>query len=141
MDLKCLAVDSNLDIASVYVQEWALRGIKMERVDTMTEAIQKLLHDNYVFVGINGDATDFLPLLKIMRSVTHTPILIATGHFTTEKEVAALSNGADLYARWHESATDNVTSVLAHIDRKANRLEIRHRILVYRDLLISPTNL
>ena len=42
MSLKCLAVDSDLDIAGSYVKEWAGRGVKMIRVDDMTEAIREL---------------------------------------------------------------------------------------------------
>jgi len=82
----------------------------MERVDNMTEGIEKLLLNEYLYVGINSDAVDFMPLLRTMRSVTHTPLLIVTGNFKTEDEVAALERGADLYARWHQTTEGSLGS-------------------------------
>ena len=110
----------------------------MECADSMTEAIKKLLTNEYICVGINADAIDFMPLLSTMRSVTNIPILIATGNFSTEKEVAALNSGADLYARWHESPEDNVSSVLSHIARKTARNATPRKIIAYRNLIIAP---
>lgn len=136
-----MAIDSDIDNADYYVTEWAERGVSMDRVDNMTEGIEKLLSDKYIFVGINGDAVDFMPLLNTMRSVTYTPIMIVTGDFTTEKEIAALDSGADLYARWHNSPEGNVSSVLAHITRLAVRSQMPppdSKIIVYKKLLIAP---
>jgi len=138
MTIKCLAVDSDFDIASCYVMEWANRGVSMDCAGNMTDAIQKLQNNKYIFVGINGDAIDFMPLLSTMRSTTNTPIMIATSSFTTEKEIAALGSGADLYARWHKSPKDNVSSVFAHISRKAERKDDMYKVLIYNDLLVSP---
>jgi len=121
MDKKCLAVDSNIENANVYVLEWSEHNVKMDRADNMAEAIQYLLSDEYIFVGINGDSVDFMPLLSKMRSITDTPIMIVTSDFTTENEIAALENGADLFARWHKNPNDNVTSVLAHVAQISER--------------------
>ena len=138
---KCLAVDSDIQNADLYVLEWAAHNIKMDRTDSMTEAIKYLLTNDYIFVGINGDAVDFMPLLSTMRSVTNTPIMIATGSFTTEMEIAALDNGADLFARWHDSPCNNVESVLAHISRVVRRSQMPRpdsKVMVYQKLLIAP---
>ena len=140
--MKCLAVDSDFDIASSYVKEWAKRGIKMDCANDMSEAIYKLQSfkpNEYIFVGINGDAIDYLPLLSTMRSITNTPIMIATSHFTTEKEIEALSNGADLYARWHNSPEDNVSSVLAHIARITKRNDVVDNVLIHNNIILAPS--
>lgn len=137
MSLKCLAVDSNLNIAISYIKEWAERSITMERVDTMTEAIQKLMHNDYIFVGINGDATDFLPFLKIMRNTTNIPIMIATSNFTADMQVAAIKNGADLYAPWHDTPAGNVSSVLVQIERITNERKATQQFLFHGGLLMS----
>ena len=139
MTLKCLAVDSDCNIASTYVIEWKKRGISMDCADNMTEAIHMLQSNDYIFVGINGDAIDFMPLLNTMRSVTNTPILIVTSVFTTEKEIEALKNGADLYTRWHDSPENNVSSVLAHIARLTTRDAAPCNVLIYGKLLVSPS--
>ena len=96
MNMKYLSVDRDAEFNDAHVVIWAERGFGCDRVETMTAAIQKLMENEYIVVGINSDNIDFMPLLKTMRSVTITPILIATGSFTTEQEVAALENGADL---------------------------------------------
>ena len=139
--MKCLAVDSDFDIASSYVKEWAKRNVVMDCANDMSEAISKLQSfkpNEYIFVGINGDAIDYLPLLKVMRSITNTPILIATSNFTTEKEIEAMANGADLFARWHNTPEDNVSSVLAHIARKTKRDDVIENVLIYKNLIIAP---
>jgi DNA-binding response OmpR family regulator len=138
-NLKYLSVDSNIQLADSEALVWALRGIGMERVDTMTEAIQKLMENEYLYIGINGDAVDYMPLLSTMRRVTATPILIVTGQFTTDAEVAALDNGADLYARWHLSTEDNIASVLAHVAKETSRVKTRkHKlsIIICGNLLV-----
>ncbi len=61
--IKYLAVDSDVDLANYEACEWAKHGIGMERVDNMTAAIQKLKTGEYLYVGINDDAVDFMPLL------------------------------------------------------------------------------
>ena len=140
MQVKCLAVDSDFDTASKYVLEWEKRGVSMDCGNNMTDAIKMLQSgNNYIFVGINADVTDFMPLLSTMRSITNIPILIVTSNFTTEKEIAALEEGADLYARWHNSPEDNVSSVMAHISRKTTRNTAIQDVLVYNNLLVAPT--
>ena len=139
MDVKCLAIDSDFDTSSKYVLEWERRGVSMDCTKNMTDAIKMLKSGNdYIFIGINADVIDFMPLLSTMRSMTNTPILIATSNFTTEKEIAALEEGADLFARWHSSPEDNVSSVLAHIMRKTTRNAATQNVLVYKNLLAAP---
>jgi len=77
MSLKYLAVDSDIELAESEAVGWAKRGIVMNRVDNMTDGIKMLMTDEYLYVGINDDAVDFMPLLRTMRSITSTPILIA----------------------------------------------------------------
>ena len=118
---KCLAVDSDIENAKLFVFEWAEHNIKMDRSADMTEAMEYLSSNDYIFVGINGDTVDFMPLLKEMRSMTDTPILIIAQDFTTEAEIATLENGADLCIRLENKLSGNVTPVLAHITRISER--------------------
>ena len=143
MSIKYLAVDSNVELANIYSELWAERGIIVDRVDNMTEGIQKLLHNEYLFIGINSDAVDFLPMLKTMRSITNSPILIATGNYTMEMDVASLENGADLFGRWQENYEGNIVSVLAHINRLSERIKkqkISTEIITHGDILIIKDN-
>ena len=113
----------------------------MKRVDNMTEGIEKLLSNEYLFVGINSDTVDFLPLLRSMRSITHIPILITTNNVTTENEVAALDSGADLYTCWHKTTKENIASILAHITRiyeQRKSVSSPSNVIVKKNLLIAP---
>jgi len=118
---KCLAVDSDIENAKLFVFEWAEHNIKMDRSADMTEAIQYLSSNDYIFVGINGDTLDYMPLLKEMRSMTDTPILIIASDFTAETENAALENGADLCVRLENKLSDKVTPILAQITQISER--------------------
>ena len=118
---KCLAVDSDIENTNLYVFEWAGNNIKMDRTDNMAEAMQYLSSSDYLFVGINGNTVDYMPLLKKMRNMTDTLIMIVTSDFTTEAESAALENGADLYARWQNNPNGNVTTTLARITQISER--------------------
>jgi two-component system OmpR family response regulator len=144
MGIKYLAVDSDKELAYSEAAAWAERGIEMDIVDTMTEGIAKLMANSYLYVGINSDAVDFMPLLSTMRSVTNTPILIATTKFTTQAEVDALNNGADLFASFQKdvdgniSPEGNIASVLAHITRMSERNAPPCKVLVYNNLLVAP---
>jgi two-component system response regulator VanR len=144
MDLKYLAVDSNIELAYSEAEAWKTeRGIGMDRVDTMTEAINMLMSNDYLYIGVNGDVTDFMPLLRTMRSVTNTPILIATTNFTTDMEVAALNDGADLFASYHKNSAGNIASVLAHIAKIIERSKMprpKTDVKIFRDLLIAPSS-
>ncbi len=121
-------MDSDVKLASVYADAWALRGIETVRTDNMTEAIHKLsFSDKYLYVGINGDAVDFMPMLRTMRLATGLPIFIVSSDFTTRTEVAALTGGADLYGRWHQSVEGNISSVMAHITLITNRAKMKKR--------------
>ena len=139
--MKYLAVDGDIELAHSEAAAWAKLDIAMDLAVNMTQGIEKLLENNYLYVGINSDTVDFLPLLKIMRSVTSIPIFIITANFTTEMEVAALERGADLFARRHKNSEGNIASVLAHITRLNERSKNPcppSNIIIYNNLLIAP---
>ena len=143
MEKKYLNVDSDVDIVDTHAAIWAEEHeVGVDRVDNMTEAIKKLLeNDKYICVAINSDTVDFMPLLRTMRNtVPFMPILIVTGDFTTEKEIAALKNGADLYTRWHNTPNGNIDSVLAHIERITERRSSPQKVMIYKNLLVAPEN-
>ena len=142
MSLKYINVDKDVDIANAHADVWKDLGIRLQRFDDMTETIQELLtNTEYLCITINSDTVDFMPLLSTMRSLTNIPILIATDSFTTQKEVAALENGADLYTPWHEKPEDNMASVMAHVTQLSERSKMPRpstKVMVYKGLLIAP---
>ena len=138
MNLKYLAIDSDIRLAESEAEGWAERGIGMERADNMAQGIEMLASEKYLYIGINDDAVDFLPLLRTMRSATNIPILIATSNFCAKKDIAALRDGADVFAPFHKTNDGNIDSVLAHIFRINDKIEPARKNFIFHDLLISP---
>ena len=73
-----ISIEKNIECFEQYRLLWAALGFNGIRANTITEGIQKLMTGEYLYVGINSDAVDFMPLLRTMRSVTNTPIFIVT---------------------------------------------------------------
>jgi DNA-binding response OmpR family regulator len=139
MGIKILGIDRDINRINTHAAIFAERNIGTDRVDTMSEGVVLLLSNKYLFIAINSDTVDFMPMLGSMRSMTNTPIMVMTGSFTTEKEVAALEHGADLYARWHETPEGNIASVMAHIGRTAKRGKEKKsppRVIICGNMLI-----
>ncbi len=139
MSLKYLIVNSDIEVSDYEAVPWINKGFAMDRVDDMAGAINKLLTNEYFYVGINSDVVDYMPLLELMRGTTHIPILIVTGCFTTEVEVAAMKYGADLFARWHKTPKGNMDSVLAHVAKISERKAVSRRLLMHNGVLLSPS--
>jgi DNA-binding response OmpR family regulator len=135
-----LAIDSDIELANSEAVAWAKHGIEMDRVDNMVEAIQRLMYnDDYIYIGINSDAVDCMPLLNMMASITNTPILIATSTFTMEKQAAAMDKGADLYGPYGETK-DNASVVLAAVNQINSRAKQRKNssgIIVHGDIIVN----
>lgn len=138
MSDRYLLVEKNAELAAYQATAWEPRGMMMERADSMLEGIKRLEADVYLFVGINDDNVDFMPMLSTMRGITDTPIFIGTRRFTTQAEVDALGNGANLYARWHKTPADNMASVLAHLSNISVRKKPPISVFVHSDILLSP---
>jgi DNA-binding response OmpR family regulator len=143
MSSKYLAIDKNVKFALSESAVWAQRDIGIDRVDDMNEGIQKLMNDEYLYVGINSDIINFMPLLNTMRSMTKTPIMIATSSFTVENRDAAVSSGADLYGPFNKTTEGNISSVLIHIDYliMRNKMTLLEAAIMYdNNLLILPSS-
>jgi len=76
---------------------WIKCGITLVQAYSMQEAIERLTHEKFVTVGINGDNVNYLSQLRIMRDITKLPIHILTSNYTYEKECEALALGANVY--------------------------------------------
>jgi DNA-binding response OmpR family regulator len=141
MKIKYLAVDSDIALAESEAAGWAEHGIGMVRVDSMTEAIQRLMiNDDYLYIGINGNVVDFLPTLKTMSSVTDVPILVADTNFTPEKQSEAINNGAVFYGQLHETPEKNISVVTSFVNMLNERTNIKREapnVFIYEHILID----
>ena len=89
---RVLIVISNLTLHEKYAPIWALHEITTFRVDSMHEAIKRLIHgDVFLFIVINADATyNLFQLLKFMRDATDLPIFIFTNKYSVTKKLEAI---------------------------------------------------
>lgn len=119
---------------------WALRGVDIVRVATMQAAIEKLSRTDYLFVVINADCIEYMPMLKVMREMASIPIVVITSQFSIYEEVEALWNGADAYVPYQQTAEENVMRALAFLHRHSewSKQKKHVRIQVYYDLMVFP---
>ena len=137
-----LAVAKDIDVHKKAVAEWAKYGISVQRVETMHDAIKQLKQSsNYLFVGIDEDSIpDFMSILPVMRDMTDLPIFVISSNYTIEKNVKALSLGADMYDNFHVQSKHNVLiamEVLKAQNRWAKRTQKKLEVFVYGDVILS----
>jgi len=136
-----LAIDTDLSVHEQQTAAWAKVGINTSRADTMSEAILLLIrNDDYIFVAINEDTIDYLPKLQTMREVTNLPIYVITSDYSTEKKIAAIKAGVDVYDPFSKFTQENVTGALELLEmqkRWLNRKLKPMSILIGKDIIIS----
>jgi DNA-binding response OmpR family regulator len=133
-----LAVDKNVTVFERRTGGWAKYGVAPQRVDSMREAIYRLIQgEKFYFIVINEDTVpEFMPLLPIMRDVTEAPIFVLTSNYTVEKRTTALKNGADVYDPIHAQPRHNILSMLELLKRWSDR-SLNLEVLVGGDIVLS----
>lgn len=140
MNIPMLAVDKNIDVSLREQAGWLKHGISTIRIDTMLEAIEQLSKRDFLFTAINADNIIYQPLLRTMRSIAPTPILIITSDFKVSDQIAALRNGADAYVPFHENVAENVESALAMLLRcneRNKQPKKQANMMIYGDFLVG----
>lgn len=143
-----VSIEKNIEGFEFYKALWNMRGIVGIRADTMTEGIQKSIEieksltDELYFIDIVADDIDYMPQLRILSAETQAPILIATSKYTEAEHHEALNSGADFFGGYcdnHEQNIVAVVSVINSIDRRARKAKTPSQVMVYKNLLVAPT--
>ena len=139
-----LFVNSGIKNHEKHMKQWALYNINLFRVNSMQEALKRLLtKESYYFVLINENKIDyFFDLLKYMRDATDIPIFIYTANFSMKKKIEALRLGADLYNPLPVKIDDTIKEVLLNLklhDKWSNRLYEPLPIIIGGDVILSPS--
>lgn len=138
-----LAVDKNIKVSEEEQAAWVRHGISTVRVNSMQQAIEKLASEPFLFIIVNGDNVNFLPLLSVMRDMTDTLIYIIDSDHVTEQEIEALNNGADAYATFSGDAETNVQLALALLLRhneRDNQPRMPAGMMIFERYLIMTTS-
>jgi len=138
-----LAVDTNIAVHEAQTAEWAKYDIRTLRVDTMHEAIARLIRkEKFLFVAINEDSNpNFMQQLPVMRDVTGTSIFVITSNYTIDKKIRAMELGADVYDPFTAYAKQNVIAALEILklqNRWAGRPKKPLPVLICGDILMTP---
>jgi DNA-binding response OmpR family regulator len=136
-----LAIENSVTVHERESLFWSSHGISSIRVSTMQEGIEKASKTNFYYIGINADNTNYMPLLSLLREVTHAPILISTSNYSREEHKRASRNGADLYGEISENPNDNYEAVTACINNLSARVNQRKMPVIIRafsDIFIAP---
>lgn len=141
MSYPILSIDKDLTVSQREESAWQKRGISTVRVNSMSDGMKALGWGKYLFVSINADNIEYMPMLSLMAKTTDTLIFIITSHFAIRDQVEALHNGAEVYAPFQDKVEDNMASALALLQRYENQ-DKRHKkqsmIRSYRKLLLLP---
>ena len=143
MDIKYLAIECNATIHERESTFWLSRNISSKRVPSMSKGIKEAARDKFLYIGINADNINYLPMLRLLRDVTHAPILISTTNYTMQKQTEAQNNGADLFGAISENPSDNHDAVMACINRlneRAKQPKPDIEIVTYHNILIAPSH-
>lgn len=122
---------------------WNKRGVPTIRIDTMQEGIKRLEKERFLFIVIDADNVNYMPLLKIMHDRSNIPIFVGTYHFSIADEVRALHNGADAYAPFQHHSEENVMLALALLHsyngrNKQTGKDAPPPLIPYGELLVFP---
>gem|GEM_PF-6625244 len=142
MNTKIMAVDTNQAVHDQQTAEWVKIGVGTLRVDTMNEAISRLIRsEKFLFVAINEDSVpDFWEQLRVMRDVTNTPIFIITSNYAVAKHTKAVQYGADAYGLFADDAMGDISAGLELLklqDKWASRPNQKLSVLIGGDVLLS----
>ena len=138
-----MAVDKDRTFHEQRIAEWAKYEIGAVRVDTMHEAITRLINGGeFLFVVINEDTiVDFTEQLPVMRDITNTPIFVFTNSYTIKKKIKAMELGADMYDPHNTYVKDDVLEALEILkvqNRWATKPPNHLPLLVCGDIILSP---
>lgn len=95
--INVLMVNYDADGLARYGSLLAEHGITACAASTMQKALDMLLEQEYSGVVINADDFEYLPLLKVMRALTASPIGVAASRFSKEENDKVDKYGADIY--------------------------------------------
>ena len=134
-----LLVDTD---TTIYEREhigWLAHGAEIVHVESMSAAIEQLFHSGitFLFVAINADTIDWLPLMSVMRGHSIIPIFVLAERFTVPEQATALRAGADALASLSDNVEEGIDLALAYMQRLDAQQEQADRPLVWRDLVID----
>lgn len=116
-------------------------GVFIRMAANLTETVGELAQQNdYLLVAIFSDTSDYLPSLKLLRSLTQAPIIVMKHQYDGAEKIAAIEAGADEYIQWPDTILEGVASCRALIRRytELNRQKQSHlKILSRGSIFIS----
>lgn len=139
MSQLALVVEKDVVFFEKEKSDWEKRGIDAVRVDYMQEAIEIVNKNLFLFIAINADNINYMPMLRMLREVFSIPILLFATEPPDVKETEALNQGADAFITFRNGTDKNVELAMAHVRRyteRSNQVKKPPRTLSYGNLIM-----
>lgn len=98
-------------------KEWLKYNMLLRSVQSMAEAIERIIKEDYLLFSIAVPASDYLPYLKLIREIKPIPILIVPSEYSALEKLQAIDLGADGYMEMPKSVEECVATGWALIRR------------------------
>lgn len=121
MNAYLLGVDCETGRCNMYRDAFAARGIILEIVLSMQEAVAQCTRKPYMAIGINAETVDYRAQLPILRDAIYAPLHIFTTKMTDAEELLVYRLRADMYAEWRDDPELHATFSLLHFERQIQR--------------------
>lgn len=104
MKIKVLLVNYGEEAQNLYLPLLTRNGIIVHFAHDMSDALVMLVDAEYSGIVINGDNSNYLPLLKVMRRLTTVPIGVSVTQYNMDENHNVVMNGADIYRVRYDEA-------------------------------------
>lgn len=120
-------------------KEWLKYNMLLRSVQSMTEAIERLIKEDYLLFSISIPPQDYLPYLKLIRQLKPVPILVVPSDYNASDKLQAIDLGADGYMEMPKTVEECVATGWALIRRYTelnNNKQERVNTVVNKDIFV-----
>lgn len=111
-----------------------------QKADTIFDALSMITADEYALIIINSDKSDYLLYINILRDMTHTPILVTTTNYDTNKKVAAIDNGADGYmlaGKYNDDSHETAKALIRRANEYNSKGSVTAPVISFGEILLD----
>lgn len=120
-------------------KEWLNYNILLRVVRTIPEAIEEIIKNDYLLLSICAKTQEYLPFLRVIRSIKPLPILISPLKYDVSEKIKAIESGADSYIEIPQTIEECVASGWALVRRYVEldcKQQGRINIITNKDIFV-----
>lgn len=117
MENWILTVGCPTEVFADCQKEWLKYNVLLRVVKTFPELIAEISKNDYLLVSICTQTREYLPYIKLIRTLKPVPILITPTEYIAADKVEAIESGADSYIEMPKTIEECVASGWALVRR------------------------